>query len=163
METKINTEAKQRVCRILKAGGTLRAAAGLIGCTERGLQYAIKRDPDFEKQAWEARNESELESLEALAESANSGKSWRGPYHRLRLLYPDIYGRRPEELTAKYARKILHDFREQLDKVVTHEPTRIAIGNLVARTQTKLQNGRPVDMDEPNPNPQEPPSTSDKH
>jgi hypothetical protein len=157
METKIHAEAKQRVCHVLKAGGTLRMAAGLVGCTERGLQYAMKRDPDFEKQAWEARNQSELESLEALAESANSGKSWRGPYHRLQMLYPDTYGRRPEELTAKYARGILQDFIKQLDKAVTHEPTRIAIGNLAARMQTKLQNGRPVDMNEPNPDQQEPP------
>jgi hypothetical protein len=134
---KLDAARKVRICDVVAMGGTLKMAAEIVGCTERAIQYAVQRDPEFGERLKTCRTETIFSSVRTMNDTIKSAKSWRAAYCILRDSFPDKYARRADVVPIRKVCKIIEKLRAAVETASIGEKAREQIehrfDNVLAR------------------------------
>jgi hypothetical protein len=114
MYHKLDISRQKQVCTILAVGGTRKIAAQYVGCSERAIRNAAKRDAGFAEQLRRSETSPELDYLKTLDQAARDPKSWRATRWMLEHLYPERYTRKANQFGPSEVQAILRSFVDRL-------------------------------------------------
>jgi hypothetical protein len=88
-------------------------AAEMVGCTERALFYALKRDLEFRKKYYQSKNATEFVCLKTLHPAAHDPKNWFAAQSLMKSLHPERYARRADTIPVKHIRHVMSELVKQ--------------------------------------------------
>jgi hypothetical protein len=123
---------KSEVLAILSTGCNRWTAAKYVNCSPKTIYNAAQRDPRFAKELARLERQSEIVHLGNLNVIAKKPAYWRASAWMLERLFPDRFGRQPEDLTpGQSIEPIMAALKNGMQKSLASEPRKSAAARLV--------------------------------
>lgn len=139
---KVGPGEKLQIVAIVKSGGSLADAAGIIECTAQTVRNAMKADPDFLRGVRKAQKTGKMRLIRRVGKA----KAWQAAAWMLERKYGAEYGRKDSHQTT--VRKVVkHEHRHTIDyDQIAKDLEHFAGGRIPSD-----RNGKPVHSDSAHP------------